>query len=304
MTTGDDLKTFLAQPALARSNLLDIRSTPEFLTSRLSGAASMPLEPQLASIPAPDQEAWLADHLLSIFLPPRHEPLAVVAAAGDLASMVADHLTKRGRPKVASCGLSPADLATLPTAQLERGASHRTLWQPPPFLVRWAHLLPPPAAGPVLDLACGSGRAAVWLAERGYRVTGIDHQPEALTLARRLANHRGVSLDLHQDDLRLPQSLPEGPWSVVLLFRYLDRDLLARLPKKLRPASLVLLRTFRDAPGYVGNPQPRHRLRRDEATRFWTPDRGRILVHEEGFDADGKPAAGLVFQWKDPAAGR
>ena len=58
-----------------------------------------------------------------------------------------------------------------------------------------------------------------------------------------------------------------------------------------------MLRTFRHAPGYVGNPQPRHRLRPAEATSFWPAEFSQVLVHEEGFDGDGKPAAGLVMRW-------
>jgi SAM-dependent methyltransferase len=39
----------------------------------------------------------------------------------------------------------------------------------------------------VVDLGCGAGNYAVWLAARGFRVTGIDVSPKALELAARLA---------------------------------------------------------------------------------------------------------------------
>ena len=42
-------------------------------------------------------------------------------------------------------------------------------------------------AGRVLDLACGEGRNSVWLAQRGWQVTGVDFSAEAISKARALA---------------------------------------------------------------------------------------------------------------------
>jgi SAM-dependent methyltransferase len=155
-------------------------------------------------------------------------------------------------------------------------------------------LLPPAAAGPVLDLGCGSGRAAVWLAERGYRVTGIDWQPEALELGRELAASRGVHCTFTAGDLRDPETVMAGPWAVVLNFRYLERPLLAQVPSLLIPGGVCLLRTFRDAPGYAGHPHRRHRLERGELLKCFPAGQFSILAHEEGFDPDGRPAAGVA----------
>ena len=49
--------------------------------------------------------------------------------------------------------------------------------------------------GRALDLACGEGRNAVWLAERGWRVTGVDFSDVALGKAAALAASRGVEVD-------------------------------------------------------------------------------------------------------------
>jgi 2-polyprenyl-3-methyl-5-hydroxy-6-metoxy-1,4-benzoquinol methylase len=50
-------------------------------------------------------------------------------------------------------------------------------------------------AGRALDVACGEGRNAVWLAERGWRVTAIDFSDVALAKAARLAESRGVEVE-------------------------------------------------------------------------------------------------------------
>jgi SAM-dependent methyltransferase len=71
--------------------------------------------------------------------------------------------------------------------------------EPNRFLVAEAAELP---LGRALDLACGAGRNAVWLAERGWTVTGADFSNVALANARWLADERGVDVEWVQADLR------------------------------------------------------------------------------------------------------
>ena len=72
------------------------------------------------------------------------------------------------------------------------------------------------APGRALDLACGEGRNAVWLAERGWSVTGIDYSDAAIDRARRLAADRGVELSLEVGDV-LVTPLEEAAFDLVLL---------------------------------------------------------------------------------------
>ncbi len=148
----DDLPRLIASAAWRRGNLLDLRDGPAFARGHLAGSASIPLEPMLAAAhhaPA----AVLADALPSIFLPPRHEALAVILERADLATAVAEALAARGRGEVAPVVLPGGPDVVLPDAVRGTGPSSRVLWRPPEFLARWAHLLPPPVAGPVLDVA-------------------------------------------------------------------------------------------------------------------------------------------------------
>ena len=57
------------------------------------------------------------------------------------------------------------------------------------------------APGAALDLACGAGRNAVWLAERGWRVTGVDFSGVALGIARDLAASHGVEVEWVESDV-------------------------------------------------------------------------------------------------------
>jgi SAM-dependent methyltransferase len=72
-----------------------------------------------------------------------------------------------------------------------------------------------PKASEALDLACGAGRNAVYLAGRGWRVTACDISLEGLRAARALAQKRGVSLGLFCQDLEAIQ-LPAARFDLVV----------------------------------------------------------------------------------------
>ena len=69
---------------------------------------------------------------------------------------------------------------------------------PNQFLVAEASGMAP---GRALDLACGAGRNAVWLAERGWRVTAVDFSDVGLRLSRELGRSRGVKVDWIEADV-------------------------------------------------------------------------------------------------------
>ena len=71
--------------------------------------------------------------------------------------------------------------------------------KPNVFLARLGEFAPGGAA--VLEAACGEGRNAVYLAGRGFRVTGVDFSSEALRKARALARRHGVYPEFIEADL-------------------------------------------------------------------------------------------------------
>jgi SAM-dependent methyltransferase len=78
------------------------------------------------------------------------------------------------------------------------------------------------SGGPVVELAVGTGRIAVPIAESGIRVIGVDSSPEMLTVARAAADSAGVGelVDLRLGDLREPP-VPERVPLVICPFRSL-----------------------------------------------------------------------------------
>jgi thioredoxin reductase/SAM-dependent methyltransferase len=89
----------------------------------------------------------------------------------------------------------------------EQYRSHPSLWsgRPNPPLVEEVTGL---AAGTALDVGCGEGADAIWLAERGWRVTGIDLSPTALHRAATHASDAGVEVEWQQGDVLT--GLPDG----------------------------------------------------------------------------------------------
>jgi SAM-dependent methyltransferase len=81
------------------------------------------------------------------------------------------------------------------------------------FLVQEVADLPP---GRALDLGAGEGRNAIWLAERGWRVTAVDFSGTGLQKARRLAEARGVKVNWIEADLRT-YSPARGAFDLVVL---------------------------------------------------------------------------------------
>jgi 2-polyprenyl-3-methyl-5-hydroxy-6-metoxy-1,4-benzoquinol methylase len=113
--------------------------------------------------------------------------------------------------------------------------------EPNRFLVAEVERMPP---GRALDLACGAGRNAVWLAEQGWKVTAVDFSEVGIESARRLARSRGVEVDWVLADV-LDWDPPAGAFElVVVLYLQLPagerREVLARAASALAPGGTLL----------------------------------------------------------------
>ncbi|RMG41196.1 MAG: class I SAM-dependent methyltransferase [Planctomycetota bacterium] len=104
-----------------------------------------------------------------------------------------------------------------------------------------------PAAARVpraLDVACGLGHNAVWLASRGWRVTAVDISSVGLERARRAAEGRSVAVRWVCADLDSWEP-PVEQFELVVVFRFWDRRILPRLIERaLVPGGAVVLESF------------------------------------------------------------
>jgi SAM-dependent methyltransferase len=97
------------------------------------------------------------------------------------------------------------------------------------------------AGGPVVELACGTGRISVPLAKAGVHVIGVDASARMLEVAREYAAMEGVELDLRLGDLREPPVTERVPLVLIPFRSLLHMTTEAERLRALRAAREVLL---------------------------------------------------------------
>jgi len=162
-------------------------------------------------------------------------------------------------------------------------ADPHTLAAPSPWVVRWASALP--AGASVLDVACGSGRNARWLAARGLRVTGIDRNAEALAGLAPIAHT--VVTDIEGG----PWPLPAGTvFDAVVVTNYLYRPLWPQLLAAVAPGGRLIYETFAAGNETVGKPSnPAFLLAPGELLDV-VRGQLRVIGYEDGFVSSPREA--------------
>jgi SAM-dependent methyltransferase len=158
---------------------------------------------------------------------------------------------------------------------------------PSAFVVDWAHrmLNQLPAAPRALDVAMGRGRHATTLAKLGYRVFGVDARFEAVASAMASARSEGIAVRGWCADLTV-FPLPLARFDLIVVARYLQRDLFHALGASLAPGGVVIYETFTEAQRATGRGprSPDHLLAPGELrTAFPLCD---VVFYEEACERD------------------
>lgn len=115
---------------------------------------------------------------------------------------------------------------------------------PHPLLLQATPPLRPGEERRALDLACGLGQNALWLAAQGYQVDAIDISRVALKRAHAEASRRHLNtINLLQADLDEINLNPNAV-DLICVFRYLQRDLFPALRAAVRPGGRIVYETF------------------------------------------------------------
>lgn len=156
--------------------------------------------------------------------------------------------------------------------------------KPSPWIVKYAPLIP--KGGRVLDLACGNGRHAMWLAKQGYRVDAIDRDVQALSGLVGMDNVNVLIADLETGDW--PRS--EQTYDGLVVSRYLFRPLLRTLADLLNPGGVLIYETFMAGNERYGKPgNPDFLLLPDELFEVYSPLLN-IRAFEQGEQQTPRPA--------------
>lgn len=171
-------------------------------------------------------------------------------------------------------------------AYVERG-------HPSVLLTRWAG---EGAGKRALDVACGAGRNAVYLAANGCTVQAVDVSSVAVGIGRRRAESQGLRVDfvVHDLDLGLPDAIGDS-FDLIALFRYVDLDLLPQLARRLRPEGMLIVEEhlqteeavagpksaeFRVAPGVLKGRLPGLRIMHEFEGLVTDPDGARVALSQ------------------------
>ena len=169
-----------------------------------------------------------------------------------------------------------------------REGAYGTRTYPSELLIKWLPRLP---RGRALDVACGAGRNALYLAEEGYEVDAIDISNVALERLQEMAKTHGLDVSCVQTDLET-DPLPAQRYDLIVLVRYTSSALITRLLPLLSDAGHFVceehLETDADV---IGPTDPAFRVAPEE---LLTLAAGlRVLYYKEAIveDPDGRRAA-------------
>ena len=191
---------------------------------------------------------------------------------------------------------------TLPN-QVVSGHDSKRLWSPTPLLTEWVSALvkqgfEPKALKPrptALDLGCGGGRDAVFLAQQGWQVTGIDQESRVLKRAKQLAAKLGASVKFKCCDLKKQTCFPEGQFNLIVVVRYLNRALFKQIDNAIVPGGYLFYQTFVTGVEVFGSPKnPNVILESDELRKVFSGYQ--IIVDRIDRLTDGRPVVSFIAQ--------
>jgi SAM-dependent methyltransferase len=168
--------------------------------------------------------------------------------------------------------------------------------EPSPWLV--AHADKIKTGGRILDLACGNGRNARWLAAQGWQVEAVDRDQAALDAMHVLPRIQTTCADLENGSWPYQDQRFDG----IVVCRYLHRPLLDRLAEHLHPQGILIYETFMVGHAQFGRPtNPDFLLRPDELLDCYR-DKLNILAFEQGRFELPKPSMQQRLCARNPAS--
>ena len=176
-----------------------------------------------------------------------------------------------------------AHYRALVTAGAEPG-----IGRPDALVEEIAGRLPPARA---LDLACGAGANALWLAKQGWDVTAVDRSPAAVELVQAQAQRRGVKLAARVADLEAHEfEIVPGAWDLILMCCYLQRDLFEPAKLGLAPGGVLIAIVL------LAEPAPRGSASGESATQRFRVQRFRVQSGELAAYFEGSTGWTILHQ--------
>ncbi|MRR54865.1 MAG: class I SAM-dependent methyltransferase [Deltaproteobacteria bacterium] len=146
-----------------------------------------------------------------------------------------------------------------------------------------------------LDVACGEGRNSIFLAKRGFQVSGLDISAVGLEKGRQWMEREGVTIDFRAVNLERYEFTEQ--YDLILNCNFLLRNLIPKSVAALSSGGILVFDTLVDSPFVPNNHSKEHLLQPGELVRIFQGFPGKILTQEEKLH-DEMPTAKLIFQKK------
>ena len=121
--------------------------------------------------------------------------------------------------------------------------------EPGDFLEELIRLCPPSSGIKVLDIGCGEGKDAVYMAQKGYDVTAFDLTENGIRKTLALAGERGVSVNAYVDDINTFEA--QGQFDIIYstgtvqyLFDGNKKEFFDKIEKMTKPGGIVYFNVF------------------------------------------------------------
>lgn len=146
-----------------------------------------------------------------------------------------------------------------------------------------------------LDLACGEGRNSIFLAKKGFQVTGLDISPAGLEKGRQWMEQEGVTIDFRVANLEQFEFTEQ--YDLILNCNFLLRDLIPKSVAALTAGGIIVFDTLVDSPFVPNTHKKEYLLQPGELVRLFQGFPGEIISPEEKLH-DEMPTAKLIFRKK------
>lgn len=219
-------------------------------------------------------------------LPRSHETIFLVPVSPWAEAAIAelDSIGRQGE-------LAPA----MPTSAAAKPSLGR-LWSPNSLLEEVAVQCP---IGNAIDLACGTGRDAIFLASIGHSVVGIDWLPDALERGQRLAARYGLSERVLWLNADLEEAVPPvaSPFDLITCFFFLDQDVVRWAVQSLAPGGSLVMETFTHVHRQSFGKPRRERLVLEEGELADLVKPLEVVAYSEDWRQDGRHTAQVWARW-------
>lgn len=181
------------------------------------------------------------------------------------------------------------------------GQGSYVLWSPSPLVQEFVNKVAKRSnSGQAVDIGCGGGRDSVFLAQHGWQMIAIDREQRVLSRAKQLAQSISTELaiDWRACSVESAPCLPQHPLDLIVMVRFLNRSVVAKMSQMLKPGGYVVIQTFVEGVEKMGSPKnPNFILQKGELAKTFSAFD--VIVDRIDYLKDGRPVASFIAQKRE-----